>query len=109
MAGHPREARRWWQAHYTTWMAAEKYEPTGATGDVLTYTRRYIPTPAVVFAILLFPFGLVLLLMKREAILTVEFAPKDDRTIVTITGTARPEAIGSLWQVAAQQQRDPPV
>jgi hypothetical protein len=108
MTESPQEARRWWQANYTDWMAAGKYLPTGTTADVLTYTRRYIPGPAILFAVLIFPVGLLLLLLKREAILTVAFEPTKSGTVVTITGTAQPAAASSFRALAASAPSSDP-
>ena len=75
------------------------YKVTADTGSSITFTRRYIPTWAVVLAIvgaLFFLLGLLFLLVKNEDVLIFSFAPEGERARITVNGTGPPRVAVAL-------------
>jgi hypothetical protein len=97
-----------WQASYTPWFASHGYQQTGQGESVLTYTRSYFPWWTILLAIILFPIGLLALLLKAHAILTVSFEPEGEGATVSLGGMARNQEFHSyLFQIADQWSSKP--
>lgn len=65
----------------------------------LTVTRKYLPTWAIVVAVigvLLFLIGLLALLFRTTETCTITFMERDGVTVVTVAGTLSSEAYNSL-------------
>jgi hypothetical protein len=63
----------------------------------MSITRSYVPVWAVVVAVVLFPFGLLALLVRRERTGTVSARPRGDgRTDVSIAGWFDPRLIARV-------------
>jgi hypothetical protein len=101
LEGPPMEARAAWQARHANWLSQHGYRPTGQTDSSLTYTRTYIPTFAVVLAVVLFPIGLLALLARREAVVSVSFRPSGARSIAAFAGTVQRRAAPAVQQLDA--------
>jgi hypothetical protein len=74
---------------YTGWIAGRGYQISGQTDTTLTYTRTFIPAWAIVVAIIVFPIGLIALLVRREAVITVAFSGDGTRSTASLVGTAQ--------------------
>jgi hypothetical protein len=86
--GSPDDAIVTWQQRRTDWLAQAGLLPVGQTADAITYENTYTPRWAIVVSILLFPIGLIAgFLVRNVERLVVRFDPKDDATLLTITGT----------------------
>src|SRR4051812_15233472 len=84
----PEEALREWAGFYTEWLASNGYVMAAQELGSLTYWRRYFPSWAVAAAVLLFPIGLLALLVRRDATLVVSAAPGPASTRVDVRGNA---------------------
>jgi|GEM_PF-7084516 len=87
--GPPTEAKIAWQVAYTGWIATRGYRITAQTDTTLTYTRTYVPAWAIVLAVVVFPIGLIALLVRREAVLAVAFSGDTNRSTASLVGTAQ--------------------
>jgi hypothetical protein len=103
----PAEALQAWQAKYSSWLAGAQFQQTGQSPQILTYTRRYIPWWTILLAVILFPIGLLFLLIRNQNILTLSFVAEAGGSRVTIAGTAKDELHKHLMQVADQWDEMP--
>jgi Protein of unknown function (DUF2510) len=67
-------------------MSMDGFAVSGQTPDSTIYTARQTPAWCVVLAVVLFPIGLLFLLNKREATVTVRFVPERGGTRVIAAG-----------------------
>jgi hypothetical protein len=63
----------------------------------LTYNRTYRPWPVWVVCVLLFPLGLLALLVRSEAPITATITPEDEETRVFVSGRA-PKGLRRAFQ-----------
>jgi hypothetical protein len=104
----PSTAIHKWQARYTPWLGQHGYRQTGQGHDVLTYTRSYFPWWTILLAIILFPIGLLALLLKAHAILTVSYEPEAEGSRVTVAGMAKNQELHAyLFQIADEWSSRP--
>jgi hypothetical protein len=75
--------------HFTTWLAAGRFEIVDVGPQTITYERRRFHTWQIVVAVLLFPIGLVALVAEKqiERILVVAHVDGSQSTVVTISGS----------------------
>ena len=80
------------------------YSLTTRTKSSLTFQAEYRPTAALVFTVLLFPIGLLLLFVKSKSTLVFRFTPRPDMggTDVTIDGTAPDKVKVRLKKLGSQ-------
>jgi hypothetical protein len=69
-------------------IARSGFGPKDFADSYLIFERRYIPWFAIVLAVLLFPIGLLFLLIKNTATLFVEFGEESARTHIKVDGQA---------------------
>jgi hypothetical protein len=99
----PDEARRDFQRIFNHAFAAAGYDLEDHSEGRLTYVRRYHPGGRVVWMVLLFPIGLVLLAMEKKRLaMNLEFAPYGAGTLVSMTGLAAPKAAEELLEIAGK-------
>ncbi len=68
--------------------AASGFTPTMRGSDTLALTKSFVPGLAILFAIVLFPIGLLLLLIRSQYTLTVTASEAEGSTRYTTAGKA---------------------
>ena len=69
-------------------LAQRGFGPKDFAESYLVFERRYIPWFAIVLAVLLFPIGLLFLLIKNTATLFIEFDEEAPQTRIKVDGRA---------------------
>src|SRR4051794_4597650 len=94
-----------WQNRYSLWMQQyAKYQVVQQTPGSVVYHRRVTPGAAVVFAILLFPIGLVLLLLKRDEYVNVQAVPYGTGSTLTVNGAMDKDLVADVEQMLNMTQ-----
>jgi hypothetical protein len=75
---------------WTSKLATEGYTLTSQSEFAVTYHRRYRTWPTILVAILLFPIGLLFLLLTADATITATIEPDDETggSVLIINGRA---------------------
>jgi hypothetical protein len=94
----PVEAQRVCIAEWTGKLTPWKYTLTTQSEAGVTFHRRYIPTWAIAVAIILFPIGLLALLVKDDASISATFTPEGEGTRVLVAGKAPGRIVKSFEQ-----------
>lgn len=63
---------------WTGQLGSNGYKLVSQTDVTLTYSRTYRPWPAILFAVILFPIGLLFLLITEEAAITAAVEDDED-------------------------------
>jgi len=105
VAASPREAQHVLLAELTPWMTQyAKFTLSAQDERTLVYTRRFIPTWAIVLAViglLVFLLGLLFLLVKDTQTVTISIGPSPlgEGSLIKVNGagtSAVPDKIASL-------------
>src|SRR5436305_745828 len=86
---------------------ADSYSPVGQSYDTLTLSRRRIPVWAIVLAIILFPIGLLFLLVKDTEMVQITLNRVEGGTQVTIAGRASQPLMSALQYALSGYQATP--
>ena len=86
---------------------ADSYSPVGQSHDTLTLSRRRIPVWAIVLAIILFPIGLLFLLVKDTEMVQITLNRVEGGTQVTIAGRASQPLMSALQYALSGYQATP--
>src|SRR5256885_5175296 len=86
---------------------ADSYSPVGQSHDTLTLSRRRIPVWAIVLAIILFPIGLLFLLVKDTEMVQITLNRVEGGTQVTIAGRASQPLQSALQYALSGYQATP--
>ena len=81
-------------------LTAVGYRLDAQTDRTMIFTRTIRPGWTIVVAILLFPFGLVALLVKSGVSLSVTLAPRGEETDVSVAGTGTPVAEAAFAELS---------
>jgi hypothetical protein len=95
LSGDPATVRARLLTQLSPALAPHGLKLTGDSGDAVTWTRRYIPTWAIITAIVtavIVLLGLLFLLVKDTDTLVASLQPWGDKTVVTFGGTG-PEKV----------------
>jgi hypothetical protein len=85
-------------AVWTGQLAENGYTLTSQSDVGVSYRRKYWRWYAIALAVLLFPIGLLFLLVKEEATITATIATEGTGSVLLITGTA-PRNVRDAFEV----------
>lgn len=98
----PASAIRSWRGRNDVWFLSRRYHATFAGQDEIAYSRTYVPGICVLLAIFTFPIGLLALLVRSTAVLTVKFLPRTESSVVVqISGHSSTRTTRELEMLAS--------
>lgn len=77
-------------------LGRRKYLLASDSSDVIVMQREYRSWVVILLAVLLFPVGLLLLLIKSTAVVTIAFTDHGSGSLVEIAGSGPPEMVNWL-------------